>query len=104
MFAVIETGGKQYKVQEGLILDIERLPVEAKEDVTFDKVLLIYDGKETKIGNPYIEGATVAANTIAQHRDDKKLVFKMTKKTGYKRTRGHRQYLTTIKIKSISAA
>ena len=103
MFAVIETGGKQYKVNEGLIVDVEKLPVDAKQDVVFDKVLLIYDGKETKIGNPYIEGAKVAATALNQHRDDKVLVFKLKRKTGYKRTRGHRQFLTTVKITGISA-
>ncbi len=103
MFAVIETGGKQYKVSEGLILDIEKLEVELASTVTFDKVLLYYNGKDTQIGAPHLEGVKVSATVLNQHKDDKKIVFKMKKKTGYKRTRGHRQQLTTIKIQGISA-
>ncbi len=102
MLAVIETGGKQYKVTEGLIIDIERLPDEVSSNVVFDKVLLFNDGAATKLGAPFLEGATVTALVLNQHRDDKKLIFKLKNKTGYKRTRGHRQYLTTIKIQSIT--
>ncbi len=103
MFAVIETGGKQYKVSEGTILDFEKLPVEPSQAVTFDKVLLINNGTETKIGTPYLEGVTVSGVALNQIRADKKIVFKFKRKTGYKRTRGHRQFHTTVKIQSISA-
>jgi len=102
MFAVIETGGKQYKVHEGLIVDIEKLDAEANANVTFDKVLMVFDGKESKIGAPFLEGAKVAATILEQHRDDKVTTFKLKNKTGYKRTKGHRQHLTRVKITAIS--
>ena len=103
MFAVIETGGKQYKVENGTIVDIEKLELEPQQEVTFDKVLLVFDGKSTKIGTPYVSGASVKAKVLNQVRDDKVIVFKFKRKTGYKRTRGHRQKMTTIKVESISA-
>ena len=103
MFAVIETGGKQYKVQIGTIVDIEKLEVPAQEVVAFDKVLLISDGDNVHIGTPYVEGASVCAKVLNHVRDDKIIVFKFKRKTGYKRTKGHRQKMTTIKIESIKA-
>jgi len=75
-FAVIETGGKQYQVEVGTIIDIEKLDVETSNKVTFDKVLLMDDGKDLKIGQPYVEGAKISATVLNQHRDDKKIVFK----------------------------
>jgi len=104
MFAVIETGGKQYKVEDGLIIDIEKIDGEPTSFVTFDKVLLHFDGKTTQIGTPYIEGYKVTAKVLNQIRDKKKIVFKFKSKTGYKKKQGHRQSLTTIKIDSITAS
>lgn len=100
-FAIIETGGKQYKVSSGTILEFEKLEGEAQKSVTFDKVLLVSDGKDVKIGQPYVEGAKVKGTILEQKRDKKVLVFKFKKKTGYKKTQGHRQYLTTVKIDTI---
>jgi large subunit ribosomal protein L21 len=100
-FAIIETGGKQYKVSSGTILEFEKLEGEAQKSVTFDKVLLVSDGKDVKIGQPYVEGAKVKGTILEQKRDKKVLVFKFKKKTGYKKTQGHRQYLTTVKIDAI---
>lgn len=100
-FAIIETGGKQYRVSSGTILEFEKLEGEAQNSVTFDKVLLVSDGKDVKIGQPYVEGAKVKGTILDQKRDKKVLVFKFKKKTGYKKTQGHRQYLTTVKIDTI---
>ncbi len=102
MFAVIETGGKQYLVESGTIVDIEKLEAQPADSYTFDKVLLISDGNELKLGKPFIEGAKVTAKVLNQVKADKIIVFKFKPKTGYKRTQGHRQKLTTIKVESIS--
>lgn len=108
MFAIIETGGKQYEVKEGLILDVEKLkddknqPLEPKASFTFDKVLLVFDGKDLKVGQPYVEGAKVTATVLEQTRDDKVIVFKFKRKTGYKRTRGHKQHQTRLKFGQIT--
>lgn len=99
MNAVIETGGKQYIVSEGLILDVEKLNAEKK--FTFDNVLMVFDDKETHVGAPNVEGATVEASILEQKRDDKITVFKFKRKTGYKVTQGHRQSISTIKIDKI---
>lgn len=99
--AVIETGGKQYKVKEGQVFDIERL--EGEGDVSFDKVLLISDDSGTKIGTPYIDNAIVSANILEQIKDEKKIIFKFKRKTGYKAKTGHRQKLTRVRVTKISA-
>lgn len=102
MFAVIETGGKQYKVQVGTIVDVEKLDVAPSESVVFDRVLLVSDGTELKLGTPVVEGAKVTAKVLNQVKADKIIVFKFKRKTGYKRTQGHRQKMTTIKVESIA--
>ncbi|MSR88396.1 MAG: 50S ribosomal protein L21 [Candidatus Margulisbacteria bacterium] len=103
MRAVIETGSKQYIVEEGTILDIEKLETEEKT-VLFDRVLAVFNANDIKLGQPYIEGARVEATILNQIRADKIKVFKFKRKTGYQKTQGHRQYLTTIKVEKISAA
>lgn len=103
MRAVIETGSKQYIVEEGTILDIEKLETEEKT-VSFDRVLAVFNASDIKLGQPYIEGARVEATILNQIRADKIKVFKFKRKTGYQKTQGHRQYLTTIKVEKISAA
>lgn len=100
MYAVIETGGKQYIVSEGLILDVEKL--DAEKTVTFDNVLMVFDDKESHIGAPTLKNATVKASILEQKRDDKITVFKYKRKTGYKVTQGHRQSISIIKIDKIS--
>lgn len=94
-FAIFQTGGKQYRVQAGDTIKVEKL--DASGDIEFDKVLMVGD----KIGNPYVDGARVIATVVEQKRDDKVLVFKKKRRQNYRRTRGHRQYLTVLKIKEI---
>lgn len=100
-YAVIETGGKQYKVEAGTVLDFEKITSEPNSKITFDKVLLINDGTSLKIGQPYVEGAKVTGTVLDQKRGDKVIVFKFKPKTGYKKTQGHRQSLTTVKFDAI---
>ena len=94
-FAIFQTGGKQYRVQAGDTIKVEK--ISADKDVEFDKVLMVGD----KIGNPYVEGARVIATVVEQKRYDKVLVFKKKRRQNYRRTKGHRQYLTVLKIKEI---
>jgi large subunit ribosomal protein L21 len=101
MFAVIKTGGKQYRVQEDDILCVERLGKEKGQKVVFDNVLLIGDGKKTFIGTPLVEDATVRAEVIDNFKDEKVVVFKKKRRKQYKRTRGHRQELTRIRVEEI---
>ncbi len=101
MFAVIKTGGKQYKVQEGDVLNVEKLNMEKEKKVIFDKVLLIEDEGKTLIGTPFVENALVRAEVIENFKDKKVLVFKKKRRKQYRRTRGHRQELTRIKIEEI---
>lgn len=103
MFAVIETGGKQYLVQSGQTLKVEKLDVEAGKEVVFDKVLLLAedDGSKVEIGKPYLSGATVVAACEGQGRSKKLRVVKYKRKVRYKRVHGHRQHETTVKIGEI---
>ncbi|NOR21111.1 MAG: 50S ribosomal protein L21 [Candidatus Aminicenantes bacterium] len=101
MFAVIKTGGKQYKVQEGDVLNVEKLNMEKEKKVTFDKVLLIEDEGKTLIGTPFVENVLVRAEVIENFKDKKVLIFKKKRRKQYRRTRGHRQELTRIKIEEI---
>jgi large subunit ribosomal protein L21 len=103
MFAIIKTGGKQYRVQPGDILSVERLTAGPKKRVLFDQVLLIADDKETLIGTPLLEKAAVRAEVIEDFKDDKVIVFKKKRRKQYRRTRGHRQPLTRVKILNIAA-
>jgi len=100
--AIIETGGKQYRVKEGDEVFIEKLPAEAEEKVTFDNVLAIFDGDDTKIGAPFIEGAKVDAVVVKNGKSKKIIVFKMRKRKGYRRKQGHRQPYTKVQIEKIS--
>ena len=102
MYAIIATGGKQYKVSEGDIIKVEKLGVEAGETVTFDKVLLVSD-KEAVVGNPTVAGATVTASVVSEGKDKKVIVYKYKRKTGYHKKNGHRQLFTKVKIEKINA-
>lgn len=102
MYAIIATGGKQYKVSEGDVIRIEKLPVEAGETVTFDQVLAVSDG-ELKVGCPTVEGASVSATVEKQGKAKKVIVYKYKRKTGYHKKNGHRQLFTQIKIDKINA-
>jgi len=103
MFAIIKTGGKQYKVQVGDVLSIERLPAGAGKTALFDQVLLLADDKETLIGTALIEKAVVRAAVIENFKGEKVIVFKKQRRKQYRRTRGHRQELTRVKILNIVA-
>jgi large subunit ribosomal protein L21 len=101
MYAVLETGSKQYRVAAGDKLEIERLEVEAGKPFTFDRVLLVNNGGKLAVGSPTVSGATVVADVVEHKRGEKKLTFKMKRRKGYHKTIGHRQELTVIKIKEI---
>jgi large subunit ribosomal protein L21 len=101
MFAVIKTGGKQFRVQVGDILDVEKLDLEEGKKVTFNDVLLIEDDKSTLIGTPVVEKAQVVGEVMENFNDKKVLVFKKKRRKQYRKTTGHRQLLTRIKIEKI---
>ena len=102
MHAIIETGGKQYKVTEGDTLCIEKLASEAGENVTFDKVLAVIDGDKITVGTPVVEGAKVDASVVKNGKGKKVIVFKYKPKKGYRRKQGHRQPYTKVTIGKIS--
>jgi large subunit ribosomal protein L21 len=103
MYAVLETGGKQYRVVEGDTLEIERLETEAGKPVTFDRVLLVNNDGKVSVGAPTVTGAKVVADVIEHKRGDKVTTFKMKRRKGYHKTTGHRQELTVVKITNINA-
>ena len=103
MYAVLETGGKQYRVTAGDTLEVERLTVEAGQPVTFDRVLLINADGKLSVGTPTDASASVIADVVEHKRGDKVIAFKMKRRKGYHRTVGHRQELTVVKIKEIKA-
>ncbi|WP_019645664.1 50S ribosomal protein L21 [Novispirillum itersonii] len=98
MFAVIKTGGKQYKVAQNDIVAVEKLAADVGASVTFDQVLLVGD----KVGAPVVDGAAVTAEVLEQFRDEKVIVFKKKRRQNYRRKNGHRQYLTLVKITGIT--
>jgi large subunit ribosomal protein L21 len=101
MFAVIKTGGKQYVVKEGDVVEVEKLGLDAGGKLLFDQVLLLDDGGQTAVGTPLVEGAVVLAEVLETFKDDKVLVFKKKRRKQFRRTRGHRQILTKVKIAKI---
>jgi large subunit ribosomal protein L21 len=101
MYAVVQTGGKQYKVQEGDIFRFEKLPGNVGEKISFDKILMYSDGKEVKIGAPHLEGITVQGHIVEQDRAKKIIVFKYKRRKRYRRKQGHRQYYTAVRIDHI---
>ena len=100
MYAIIETGSKQYRVEKDTVLDIEKLAAE-KGTVTFDRVLMASDGEKITVGTPLLKGAKVMAEILNHYKDKKVIAFKMRRRHGYHRTRGHRQNLTKIKVTQI---
>ena len=104
MYAVVNTGGKHYRVAVGDTLEVEKLPAEAGDTVEFDQVLLVSDDSGVTIGRPNVEGAKVVARVTEQFRGKKIIVFKMKPKKRYRRKQGHRQWLTRIKIEDIQTA
>lgn len=103
MFAVIKTGGKQYRVMPGDILTVEKLPVANGDHFDFTEVLMLSDGKQVQLGTPVVDGAVVKGRVINQERGDKVIVFKKKRRHNYRRKNGHRQYLTAIQIVEIAA-
>ncbi|MCX6893020.1 MAG: 50S ribosomal protein L21 [Verrucomicrobiota bacterium] len=103
MYAVLETGSKQYRVSAGDRLEIERLEVEAGQPVTFDRVLMVNNDGKLSVGSPTVASATVVADVVEHIRGEKKISFKMKRRKGYHKTIGHRQELTVIKIKEIKS-
>jgi large subunit ribosomal protein L21 len=103
MYAVIETGGKQYRVEKDSVLYIEKLDAQEGETVTFDKVLLVNDGEQVKVGTPLVEGAKVTGKVLKHGKGKKITVFKYKPKKNYKRKKGHRQPFTKVVISGIEA-
>lgn len=101
MFAIFETGGKQYRAEKGAVLKVEKLPEEEGKTVTFERVFLLSDGKTAEIGMPFVEGAQISAKVTAQGRDDKIRVVKFQAKKRHKSLYGHRQSFTEIEITDI---
>ena len=102
MYAIIETGGKQYKVSEGDFVFVEKIDVEVGSDVTIDKVLVVANGDDVKVGAPYVEGATVTASAVKNGKEKKIIVYKYKPKKGYHKKQGHRQPYTKLEIKKIN--
>ncbi|NLA27891.1 MAG: 50S ribosomal protein L21 [Firmicutes bacterium] len=104
MYAIIETGGKQYRVEEGRPVRVDKLPAEKGEEVVFDRVLLYSDEEETRIGSPYLEDCRIKGKVTVQGRGRKIIVFKYKAKKNYRRKQGHRQPFTEVLIKTIEVA
>jgi large subunit ribosomal protein L21 len=103
MYAVIETGGKQYRVSRGETLEIERLEADAGGSCTFDRVLMVNKDGQVHLGTPTVANALVEAEVVGHVRGEKKIIFKMKRRKGYHKKQGHRQELTVVKIKDIKA-
>ncbi|MFZ1984477.1 MAG: 50S ribosomal protein L21 [Desulfatitalea sp.] len=103
MYAVVATGGKQYKVEAGEVLRVEKLQGDVGAQVAFDQVLLLADGETVTVGQPMVQGATVKGHIVEQGKNKKILVFKYKRRKRYRRKQGHRQLYTAIKIDAIEA-
>ena len=102
MYAVIQTGGKQYRVTPGDEVSIEKLDGEVGDEIRFDQVLLVRDDDGIQLGHPYVDGTAVTCTVVAQERARKILVFKFKRRKNYKRLNGHRQQLTRIRVNQIT--
>ncbi len=101
MYAVIKTGGKQYRVKVGDVISVEKLQAEKGQTVSFDQVLLLEDGEQIQVGTPCLEKARVTAEVLEEYKDDKVIIFKKKRRKGYRRKKGHRQVLAKVKITGI---
>ncbi|MBF0472822.1 MAG: 50S ribosomal protein L21 [Nitrospirae bacterium] len=101
MFAIIETGGKQYRVTEGQSIKVEKLDDKNGQDITIDHVLMVSNEGNVAVGSPYVTGASVKAEILATNKHKKVLVFKMKTRKNFKRLQGHRQHYSLIKVKEI---
>ena len=102
MYAIVETGGKQYKLEEGKYTDIELLDADADSKVVFDKVVMLVNGKKSKVGQPYVENATVDGTIVKHDKAKKVIVYKQRPKKGYRKKQGHRQQFTRVMINKIN--
>jgi len=102
MYAVIKTGGKQYRVAAGEKIKVEQIPADVGSQITLDQVLMVGEGESVKIGAPVISGATVTASVLSHGRHDKVKIFKMRRRKHYQKHQGHRQNYTEIRIEAIS--
>jgi large subunit ribosomal protein L21 len=103
MYAIIQTGGKQYRVAQGDVVQIEKLEGDSGSAVRFEQVLLVSDQNDFKVGTPRLDGASVSGTIMEQGRGKKVVIFKFKRCKNYKRSRGHRQYFTRVRIDAISA-
>jgi len=102
MYAIVETGGKQYKFEEGRYVDIELLDVKADDKVTFDKIVMLVNGKKSKVGRPYVASATVEGTVVKNDKAKKIIVYKQRPKKGTRVKQGHRQQFTRVMINKIN--
>ncbi len=102
MYAVIKTGGKQYRVSAGEKLKVEQIPADIGTEIVLDQVLMVTDGEAVKMGTPLVSGASVKAKVVAQGRGDKVRIFKMRRRKHYRKNQGHRQNYTEIEILGIA--
>jgi len=104
VYAIIETGGKQYRVSKGDVIEVERLGQEEGTEVVFDRVLAVGgDNGEMKLGDPLVKGASAKGKVLSEFKDDKVIVFKYKSKVNYRRKKGHRQMLTKVRIEEINS-
>ncbi|MGL5630723.1 MAG: 50S ribosomal protein L21 [Azovibrio sp.] len=103
MYAVIKTGGKQYRVRAGQKLKVEQIPADVGAEITLDQVLMVAEGESVKVGAPLVSGAAVKCTVVSHGRHDKIKIFKMRRRKHYQRHQGHRQNYTELRIDSISA-
>lgn len=103
MYAVIQTGGKQYRVAEGDVLEVEKLPGEPGTEVAFERVLLLVDGEQVSVGRPFVEGARVAARLVEHGRADKVSIIKFKRRKHHMKRQGHRQWYSRVRITGIGA-
>lgn len=101
MYAVVETGGKQYKVNVGQVIEVEKLAAEKGETVELDRVLMVSDDEQVQVGTPLLEGAKVSATVLANFKDRKKIIFKYLPRHRYRLKKGHRQPMTRLRIEEI---
>ena len=101
MYAIVETGGKQYQMEEGRYLKVELLDADVESKVTFDKIIMLANGKKSKVGQPYVKGASVEGTILAHDKEKKVIVYKQRPKKGYRKKQGHRQGFTKIMITKI---
>ncbi len=101
MYAIIQTGGKQYRVSPGDVLRVERLPGERGDEVVLDQVLLVADGEDLKVGQPFVADASVKGQILGQGKAKKILVFKKKRRKNYRRRQGHRQLFTAVQVREI---